>query len=178
MNIIEVGTVEQWRQWLAENHSSSAEVWLVIGHKGSGVDSPRYSEAIEQALCFGWIDGLHRSRDERSSQLRFSPRRIRSGWSALNRERAHRMISTGQMTQAGMDLITRAQAEGTWEIDTRVPADLDAALAANPLARSNFEKFPPSSRRLILESVSMAKRPETRSRRIARAVDRAAANQR
>lgn len=176
MNIIEVQTVAQWRAWLAEHHSTSDEVWLVIQHKDSPSPSPRYSEAIEQALCFGWIDGLHRKRDADSSQLRFSPRKTRSGWSAVNRERAARMIASGQMTAAGSAFINRAKSDKTWAVDATMPADLADAMNAHPLAHNNFEKFPPSSKRLILEWVATAKRQETRSRRITQAVELAAQN--
>jgi hypothetical protein len=85
-------TVEQWRVWLAQHGQTETEVWLVIPHRHSGKPGPSYEQAVEQALCFGWIDGLHRRRDAISSQLRFTPRRSRSTWSALNRARASRMI--------------------------------------------------------------------------------------
>lgn len=104
----------EWRSWLADHHSSSTEIWLVIQHKDSPTPSVRYAEAIEQALCFGWIDSHHRKHDEHSSRLRFSPRTPRSRWSDLNRSRAARMIELGQMTEAGLAAIERAKAKGTW----------------------------------------------------------------
>jgi uncharacterized protein YdeI (YjbR/CyaY-like superfamily) len=175
MNIVEVSGVGQWRAWLARNCRVEAEVWLVIHHKDSGVPSPRYHEAIEQALCFGWIDGLHRRRDAGSSQLRFTPRGPRSTWSRLNRERAARMTELGLMTEHGQAVIDRARATGRWEVDV-MPDDLRALLDADAAARANFARFPPSSQRLILEWIGTAKRPETRQRRLDRTVALAAEN--
>lgn len=174
MNTFLATTPDDWRCWLARNSGSEEEVWLLIHHKDSSVRTIRYEEAIEHALCFGWIDSHHRKQDHASSALRFSPRTSRSGWSALNRERAARMITAGLMTPRGQELIDHAKAAGLWEV--QAPAGLDAAFAANPVARKNFEAFPPSSRRLILEWVAQARRPETRARRIAETVEPAAVN--
>ena len=104
-----------WRGWLEAHGTSESEVWLVIHHKDSGVPSLRYHEAIEQALCYGWIDGLHRKHDARSSRLRFTPRRPRSSWSATNRERATRLAALGLMTETGQAAIDRAKLIGTWD---------------------------------------------------------------
>jgi uncharacterized protein YdeI (YjbR/CyaY-like superfamily) len=108
-------TVEQWRVWLAQHGQTETEVWLVIPHRHSGKPGPSYEQAVEQALCFGWIDGLHRRRDAISSQLRFTPRRSRSTWSAVNRARASRMIELGLMTDAGYAAIKQARAAGAWD---------------------------------------------------------------
>ncbi|MEU0879489.1 YdeI/OmpD-associated family protein [Lentzea sp. NPDC005914] len=174
MNTFLAATADDWRSWLARHCGSEKEVWLLIHHKDSPVRTIRYEEAIEHALCFGWIDSHHRKQDHDSSALRFSPRTSRSGWSALNRERAARMTTAGLMTPRGQELIDHAQATGRWEI--QAPADLAAAFARNPVARGNFEAFPPSSRRLILEWVTQARRPATRERRIAETVELAALN--
>ncbi|CAM3315799.1 YdeI family protein [Kibdelosporangium persicum] len=165
----------EWRAWLAGNCDSAKEVWLVLHHKDSPNPSPRYHEAIEQALCFGWIDSHHRKRDATSSRLRFSPRNPRSSWSGLNRERAARMIEQGLMTPRGQALIDLAKATGTWQAPT-VPADLKELLDGNEPAAANFARFPPSSKRLILEWISAAKRPETRQRRLVQTVESAARN--
>lgn len=106
---------EEWRAWLDTHGRSETEVWLIIAHKGSGRPSLRYHEAVEHALCYGWIDGLHRKHDAHSSRLRFSPRRPRSTWSALNRERAERMVAQGLMTEAGHTAIDLAKTRGTWQ---------------------------------------------------------------
>lgn len=174
MNTFLAATTDDWRSWLAQNCGSEKEVWLLIHHKDSPVHTIRYEEAIEHALCFGWIDSHHRKQDQHSSALRFSPRTSRSGWSALNRSRAARMIAAGLMTPRGQELIDHAKATGRWEI--AAPDDLDVAFAENPLARKNFEAFPPSSRRLILEWVTQARKPETRQRRITETVELAALN--
>lgn len=170
-------TTADWRDWLARNSQSEKEIWLIIHHKDSGAPSPRYHEAIEQALCFGWIDGLHRKHDADSSRLRFTPRNPRSTWSRVNRERAANMIELGQMTPRGQALIDVAKATGTWQVvpdDGALPEDLREPLHRNEAARAAFEGFPPSSKRLILEWIATAKRPETRQRRIDRTVALAA----
>lgn len=179
MSTVTASTAAEWRAWLERNRESAREVWLVLYHKDSGVPSLRYHEAIEHALCYGWIDGLHRRRDAHSSQLRFSPRTPRSTWSRVNRERAVRMTELGLMTEHGQAAIDLAKARGTWQTvpdDGSVPADLADRLHRDPTARANFERFPPSSRRLILEWIAAAKRPDTRRRRIERTVALAAVN--
>jgi uncharacterized protein YdeI (YjbR/CyaY-like superfamily) len=115
-SILLAESAEDWRAWLAANGRITTEVWLVLHHQDSGVPGPRYHEAVEQALCFGWIDGLHRGRDANSSQLRFTPRTARSRWSRLNRQRAAKMIELGQMTEHGRAAIERAKAAGTWQV--------------------------------------------------------------
>jgi uncharacterized protein YdeI (YjbR/CyaY-like superfamily) len=136
----------------------------------------RCHEAIEHALCFGWIDSHARKRDADSSQLRLTPRNRRS---RVNRDRAARMAELGLMTEHGQALIDPAKANGTWQVVSdaeAVPADLRELLDRNEAAGVNFEKFPPSSKRLILEWVATAKKPDTRRRRIARTVESAAMN--
>jgi uncharacterized protein YdeI (YjbR/CyaY-like superfamily) len=180
-SIAVAGSADDWRAWLARNCRSAKEVWLVLDHHDSGTPRLRYHEAVEQALCFGWIDGLHRSRGADSSQLRFTPRTARSRWSQLNRQRAAKMIELGLMTEHGRAAIEQAKAAGTWQLlpdDPRraVPDDLQEQLDSNDAARMNFESFPPSSKRLILEWIAIAKRPDTRRRRIDQSVNLAALN--
>ncbi|HEX6357291.1 YdeI/OmpD-associated family protein [Actinophytocola sp.] len=160
MELVVANTVAEWRAWLARNCRSATEAWLVIQHKHSGKPSSRVHEAVEQALCFGWIDGLHRKRDADSSQLRFTPRRPSSTWSALNRERATRLTTLGLMTPAGQAMIDLAKATGRWEVP--VPEDIRALLEEQP----SFHRLPPSRKRLTLEWIATAKRPETRQRRL------------
>jgi uncharacterized protein YdeI (YjbR/CyaY-like superfamily) len=174
-------TTGEWRSWLAANHATATEIWLVIQHKDSGIPSPRYHEAIEQALCFGWIDSHARKHDADSSVLRFTPRNPRSTWSRVNRERVARMTELGLMTEAGQALIDLARAKGSWQLvpDSEVeavPADLRERLDRDESARVHFDRFPPSSKRRILEWIATAKKPETRQRRIARTVELAAVN--
>ena len=174
MNTFLATTTDDWRCWLDRNSATEREVWLVIHHVDSAVPTIRYEEAIEHALCFGWIDSHHRRHDASSSVLRFSPRTRRSGWSARNRDRAARMIADGLMTPRGQELIDHAKAGGLWEVE--MPDDLNRAFDENPLARRHFEAFPPSSRRLALEWVVQARKDETRRRRIAEVVELAAVN--
>jgi uncharacterized protein YdeI (YjbR/CyaY-like superfamily) len=180
-SIVVAGSAADWRAWLARNCRSAKEAWLVLRHYDSGTPGPRYHEAIEQALCFGWIDGLHRRRGADSSQLRFTPRTARSRWSQLNRQRAAKMTELGLMTEHGQAAIEQAKAAGTWQLvpDERrraIPDDLQAQFDGNDAARTNFESFPPSSKRLILEWIAIAKRPDTRRRRIDQTVNLAALN--
>jgi len=114
-NVVSTSSTAEWRAWLAEHGRSETEAWLVIPHKNSGVPGVTYAEAVEQALCFGWIDGLQRRHDEHSARLRFTPRRPKSKWSAPNRERVERMIREGLMTEPGRAAVERAQTDGTWD---------------------------------------------------------------
>ena len=114
VEVVRAASVAEWRAWLVEHGATAAEAWLVIPHKNSGIPGVTYVEAVEQALCFGWIDGLQRKHDAHSARLRFSPRRPRSKWSAPNRERVGRMIADGLMTAVGQAAIDRARADGTW----------------------------------------------------------------
>lgn len=170
-----------WRAWLAANHESSPGIWLVLYNKASGKMRISYDEAVEEALCFGWIDGVTNKLDaERRIQL-FTSRRPKSTWSKLNKTRIERMIATGLMTPAGLAKIEAAKADGSWftldSIDAmQMPAELEAALAANPIARANFDKFSNSVKKGIYFFVQSAKRPETRARRVADTVEKAARN--
>ena len=115
-NPLDASTADDWRAWLTGHCRSAQEVWLVLYHQDSGTPGLRYHEAVEQALCFGWIDGLHRKRDADSSQLRFTPRTARSKWSRVNRQRAAKMIELGLMTEHGQAAIDQAKAAGTWQL--------------------------------------------------------------
>jgi uncharacterized protein YdeI (YjbR/CyaY-like superfamily) len=179
VNTFEATTSADWRDWLATHGASQREIWLVMRRKGSPVPGISYEHAVCQALCFGWIDGHHRGRDEHSSLLRFTPRTSRSVWSRPNRDRAARMLEAGMMTPAGRAAIDRAHAGGTWErvaasdlAATR--AELDERLDRNPDAHRHFASFPPSSVRIILGWIASAKRADTRVRRMERTVELAA----
>ncbi|WP_154814186.1 YdeI/OmpD-associated family protein [Actinophytocola xinjiangensis] len=179
MDTVITDSATQWRDWLARNATTATEVWLVLRHKDSDAPGLGYPEAIEHALCYGWIDSVHVRRDEHTSRLRFTPRRARSTWSRVNRDRAARLIDLGLMTEHGQAAIDLAKQRGTWQIvpdENTVPPDLARSLDRNPVARANFDRFPPSSRRLILTWIATAKRPETRRRRIDRTATLAAAN--
>ncbi|HEV3000065.1 MAG TPA: YdeI/OmpD-associated family protein [Solirubrobacteraceae bacterium] len=165
--------------WLEAEHASSDGVWLEFAKKGSGVSSVTYPEAVELALCFGWIDGqLRKSHDERFYLRRFTPRRARSPWSKVNRDTAEALIAAGRMRPAGLAEVERAKADGRWDAayapqsTIEVPEDLQRALDASPAAAERFAGLTRSLRYSILWRVHDAKRPETRARRIADYVGR------
>jgi len=168
-----------WRAWLIANHATSSGVHLVSWRRGSGQTSVGYEEAVEEALCVGWIDSVAGRLDEQRSLQWFSPRRSTSGWARTNKARVERLIAAGLMLPAGLDAIDEAKRNGSWtrldDVENLVvPDDLAAALAANPPARERWNAFSRSPRRAILDWISQAKRPETRARRIAEAADHAA----
>ena len=171
----------QWRKWLAQHCESESRVWLILYHTGSATPSVRFQEAIEEAICFGWIDSKGKRRSPDSAFLCFTKRNPKSSWGKRSRERAERMIAAGLMTSQGQVMIDLAKRTGTWEAhaeaqNTIVPMDLRRALDMNLPARENFVRFAPSSKRIVLEWISRAKRAETRQRRIVQAVELAALN--
>lgn len=162
---------QDWRSWLEEHHSSASAVWLIIYHKSSRIPSVYYDEAVEQALCFGWIDSVPNKRDETSYYLYFAQRKPKSLWSKINKDRVEKLIKLGQMHRAGLELVTRAKEMGTWNaLDTvdalHIPNEMAQLFQKNPLAKQHFEAFPPSIRRGILEWILQAKSDETRLNRI------------
>ena len=171
-----------WRAWLEANHATETGVHLVSWKRGFGPSVP-YEEAVEEALCFGWIDSSGGTIDERRSKLYFAPRKPRSGWAATNKARVERLLAAGRMAPAGLAAIERAKENGSWTLldDVErgvIPDDLAAALAARPPAQSNFEAFPKSVRRMLLGWTAQAKRPETRAARILEIVSKAERNER
>ena len=171
-----------WRAWLEANHASASGVHLVSWRRGHGPSVP-YEEAVEEALCFGWIDSSGGTIDERRSKLYFAPRKPRSGWAATNKARIERLTAAGLMRPGGLEAIERAKENGSWTLldDVEqgvVPDDLAAALAAHPQAAAKFEAFPRSARRAMLEWVAQAKRAETRATRVRQIAERAALNER
>lgn len=162
-----------WHAWLAEHHATSDGVWLVLHKKGGTVTALTYEDAVQEALCFGWIDGQAQRRDAGSSFQRMTPRRARSPWSFRNVERVARLEQEGRMQDAGRAQVEAAKADGRWDAaygtraTTEVPADLAAAIAANPDAQAWFDVLTGSNRVAVVFSVTDAKRPETRARRIA-----------
>jgi uncharacterized protein YdeI (YjbR/CyaY-like superfamily) len=168
-----IGDVAAWRVWLAEHHEDSAGVTLVLAKKGvTEPTSLTYDQALDEALCFGWIDGQVQRRDEATYRQRFTRRRARSSWSKRNVGIVDRLLTEGRMHPAGVSEQERAKADGRWEAayagsaSIEVPPDLDAALAAEPRARAMFEILTAQNRYAVLYRIDAAKRPETRSRRI------------
>ena len=164
-------TPRAFEAWLRENHASSGGAWLLIAKAGAQEPTITYPHAVEIALCYGWIDGQKKALDEKHWLQRFTPRRARSLWSKVNREKAQALIESGRMQPSGMAEIVRAQDDGRWAAydgarTAVVPPDLQAALDARPEARSFFSGLDGANRYAVLWRVQTAKRPETRSRRI------------
>ena len=168
-----VGDAVAWREWLDENHGDPAGVWLVLAKKGTeNPTSLTYDQALEEALCHGWIDGQTRRRDDATYRQRFTPRRKRSAWSRRNTGIAERLRAEGRMHPAGQAEVERAKADGRWEAayagpaTMEVPPDLIEALAAEPKAQTMFETLNSQNRYAILYRIGTAKRADTRARRI------------
>lgn len=173
-----VPDAQAWRAWLSEHHADAPGVWLALTKKGGTTTALTYAEAVEAALCFGWIDGQARKRDTETSFQRMTPRRPRSPWSQVNVERAERLERDGLMTDAGRAQVAAAKADGRWDAayagpaTAVVPEDLLAALAAAPAAQAWFEVLTSQNRFALIYRINGVKRPETRARNIAKAVDR------
>ena len=170
-----------WRDWLAANHASSRGAWLVLWRRRSGRAGLEYEAAVEEALCFGWVDSTGGTIDDERGKLYFAPRKPRSAWAATNKARVERLIADGRMAPAGLAAIERARANGSWEVldsveRLEVPDDLAAAMAAHPPAAVHFAAFPPSARKMLLAWVAQAVRPETRAARIKETAGAAARN--
>jgi uncharacterized protein YdeI (YjbR/CyaY-like superfamily) len=167
---------DQWRTWLAENHAAAKEIWLVFYKKHTGRPGLTYVEAVEEALCFGWIDGILKRIDDEKHTVRFSPRRRNSIWSEQNKTRVGRLIQEGRMTETGLARVNEAKTNGQWdqaalrEDTTLVPPELTAALAQNAKARQSFAKLAPCYRKQFIYWVGSAKRDETRQARVVEAV--------
>ena len=161
-----------WEAWLEENHAASAGVWIEMAKKDSGIESVRYPEVLESALCFGWIDGRRNALDASYFLQRFTPRRAQSRWSRINRDTAERLIAAGRMRPAGLGEVERAKADGRWASAYEgqrlsvVPDDLRRELDARPKAKAFFAGLSSQNRYAIVYRLHDAKRPETRARRL------------
>jgi uncharacterized protein YdeI (YjbR/CyaY-like superfamily) len=161
-----------WERWLEEQYAASDGVWLKIAKKGSGTTTVTYAEALEEALCFGWIDGQKAAHDQSFWLQRFTPRRPRSKWSQINRQKATELIEQGRMKPAGLAEVDAATQDGRWEAayashgNATVPDDFKRALDANPAAKEFFATLGSVHRYSFLYRINDAKRPETRARRI------------
>ncbi|MHB8868601.1 MAG: YdeI/OmpD-associated family protein [Thermoleophilia bacterium] len=168
-----------WRTWLETHHASSSGIWLAVGKKGNMVTTLTYDDAVEEALCFGWIDSTVNRLDANRFKQLFTPRKPGGTWARTNKERVERLIEAGQMTPAGLAPIEAAKADGSWtlldDVDALViPPDLEAALAADPIVERGFDLFPDSRKKQLLYWIITAKRAETRARRIAETLRAAA----
>ena len=163
---------EAWEVWLSQQDMSSDGLWVKLAKKGSGVESVTYAEAVEVALCYGWIDGQAKRLDDEHYLQRFTPRRARSKWSKINRDKAEKLIASGAMRMAGKNEVERAKSDGRWDAaydapsTATVPDDLRLELERNDAAREFFERLNATNRYAILHRIQDAKRPETRVRRI------------
>lgn len=172
-----------WRAWLEANHATARGAWLVTWRRRSGRQGLDYEAAIEEALCFGWVDSTGGRFDDDRGKLYFAARKARSPWAASNKARVERLIARGRMAPAGLAAIERAKANGSWEIldsveRLEVPPDLAAALDARPPAAARFAAFTPSVRKQLLGWVATAVRAETRASRIAAIAEAAARGER
>jgi uncharacterized protein YdeI (YjbR/CyaY-like superfamily) len=162
----------EWEAWLEANHASSDGVWIKMAKKGSGIDSVRYPEVLDSALCFGWIDARREALDETHFLQRFTPRRARSRWSRINRDKAEKLIAEKRMRPAGLAEVQRAKADGRWaaayegQRTSTVPDDLRRELDARPRAAEFFAQLSSQNRYAILYRLRDAKKPETRARRL------------
>jgi uncharacterized protein YdeI (YjbR/CyaY-like superfamily)/alkylated DNA nucleotide flippase Atl1 len=172
-------TRSKWRAWLAKHAATSGPIWLVYDKQSAGPRTLSYAEAVEEALCFGWVDSKVRPIDAKTYKQYFAPRKAKSTWSKVNKERVDRLVAAGLMTPAGQACVDRAKRDGSWTVldaveALTVPDDLAAALAANDAARRWFAEFKRGAKKILLYWVTTAKRPETRAARIAELVAAAA----
>lgn len=171
LDAVECTTLAQWRRWLKANHTRPEGVWLVTYKQSASKPTLTYEESVCEALCWGWIDSTRRRVDGERSMLRFTPRNPRSGWSAPNKTRIAQLEREGRMQPAGRAVVAAAKANGTWsKLDAvealEIPADLARAFRAHAGSRKQFEAFPRSVKRGILEWIGGAKKPETRAKRV------------
>jgi len=179
-NAVQPKTRAEWRRWLARHHARDEGVWLVMYKQASGKARMGYDAAVEEALCFGWIDSRTRAIDDERTALWMAPRRPRTGWSQSNKARVERLLAAGRIEAPGLAKIEAARADGSWTLldqveSLEVPADLAKALKASK-GDKYFAGFPPSVRKQLLEWVRSAKKPETRTKRVAEIARLAAMN--
>jgi uncharacterized protein YdeI (YjbR/CyaY-like superfamily) len=172
---------QEWREWLQSNHDKKQSVWLIYYKKKSNIPTITYNEAVDEALCFGWIDSKSKPLDEHKFMQFFSRRKEKSVWSRINKEKIERLTSEGLMTKAGFDIIEIAKQNGSWTIldDAEaliIPSDLDHEFKKRPEAKSYFLSLSRSDKRNILQWLILAKREETRQKRISEIVDLAEQN--
>lgn len=166
-----------FERWLKKHHASASCLWVKYAKKKSGILSIDWNQAVDVALCYGWIDGQAKSLDATHSLQRFTPRGVRSKWSKLNRERVARLTKAGRMRPAGLEEVERAKLDGRWDAaydspaNAKVPDDLAKALAKSAKAKKAFESLSASNRYSILYRLQDAKKPETRARRIAKFIE-------
>jgi uncharacterized protein YdeI (YjbR/CyaY-like superfamily) len=168
---------DKWRKWLSQHHAKEIGIWLIFYKKGTSKPSLDYDDAVEEALCFGWIDSIIKKIDDQKYARKFTPRKDKSIWSQLNKKRANKMIKQGRMTDAGLAKIKIAKKNGSWNREARpqisfeIPPEFAKALARNKKAKKNFDDLAPSYRKFYIGWIATAKRPETKERRIAESIE-------
>jgi len=177
MKQLRVQSLEAWREWLRENRDKSDGVWLVFRKKGTGPVPFTYDEALDEALCHGWVDSLIKAIDDREYMRKFTPRKETSNWSAVNKKKAGKLIAQGRMTPAGMALVEAAKRNGMWdrgaerpEISEEIPAALLEAFKTNPVAREHYSGLKQTHRRQYHLWINSARREETVRKRVLEAI--------
>ncbi|MGN7864108.1 YdeI/OmpD-associated family protein [Chryseobacterium sp. 22458] len=176
---IYINTKSEWRQWLEENHQKEQSVWLVCNTKKSDLPTVQWSELVDEALCFGWIDSTRKTVDEFSFKQLFSKRKPNSTWSKINKEKVKRLIESNLMTSAGHETIKIAKQNGSWTIldsveELHIPDDLEEAFKQHQGAKEYFLSLSKSGKKILLQWIVLAKRPETRKKRIDEIAEQAA----
>ena len=172
---------KEWREWLQNNHIKEKRIWLILYNKSSDVLSITWSEAVDEALCFGWIDSTVYKRDAESRYQLYTPRKPKSFWSRINKEKIEKLIAEGRMTDAGLRMVELAKQTGTWAAlddveNLIVPDDLQEAFNRYPQAAQNFDAFPKSAKKMILTWIFSAKTPATRQKQLEETAEKAAKN--
>jgi uncharacterized protein YdeI (YjbR/CyaY-like superfamily) len=169
-------TLQEWRSWLKLNHDRASDIWLIFYKKEAGQPSVSYSDALDEALCYGWVDSVIKKIDEEKYARKFTPRKPESKWSDINKEKAKRLIAAKRMTRWGMSKIDAARENGMWdkparlEISLEIPRELRAALKSEPVAEAFFDTLAPSNKRRYIAWIVTAKRPETKANRIEKSI--------
>ena len=167
---------KDWRKWLCDNHQKEKEIWLVYYKKHTGYPRVSYNDAVEEALCFGWIDSIVKTIDDETYMQKFTPRKAKSNWSDSNKKRVAKLIGTGELTAAGLKTIETAKANGCWDRaitstkSVEMPVELENALGVNKDAKDFFTSLSPSCQRQYMGWIGSAKRPETRQKRAKEAI--------
>jgi uncharacterized protein YdeI (YjbR/CyaY-like superfamily) len=176
MKQVYVKTRKEWRDWLNQNHDKSSGVWLVFYKKHKGQDTLEYDDAVEEALCFGWIDSIIKKIDDEKYVRKLTPRKADSRWSDLNKKRITKLEKKGLLTEAGNRKAREAKASGLWDkpdrpqISSSIPRELESALAKNKKAKIFFDQLAPSHQKRFIGWISAAKRQETKERRLREAI--------
>jgi uncharacterized protein YdeI (YjbR/CyaY-like superfamily) len=168
----------EWRRWLEENFARREEIWLVFYKKDSGKQTVTYDHAVEEALCFGWVDGMKKKVNEECYSFRFTPRKAKSAWSKSNIQRAERLIAEGRMTPAGLKAYNAGHRREVAPMPTGLPRVFEDKFRKQRAAWANYQKFPPGYRRMTAGWVASAKKEETRTKRLEKLIEHSVRNER